>query len=44
MIADVQFQGLKLLTLNEFPIQGVQFGQAKAFLFLHLQPKQTETT
>lgn len=33
MITDAQLWGVKLLTLREFPIQGIQFGRAKAFLF-----------
>lgn len=40
MIADVQLWGVRLLTLNEFPIQGVQFGQAKAFLSYNCSPNK----
>lgn len=42
MITDAQLWGVNLLTLYEFPVQGIQFGWAKAFLFIHLQSKHTK--
>lgn len=38
MITDPQLWDVKLLTLHEFPVEGIQFGWAKAFLFIIYSP------